>query len=191
MRRRVGSPNASVIADTAAVNVVPAGSPPEAARGMTGIVPIRIVQIGRRSARPATRPERRAAMPVTPEQLIEALRPVEDPELHRSIVDLGMVRRAELDADGVASVLVALTVAGCPLRNEIQSRVDAALLAARWGHRRRPRVHGDDRSGARGPAGQAAGQRPRPVTHATDNPRVTPPGVPCRSTSRVRGPVRC
>ena len=66
-------------------------------------------------------------MPVTPEQLIEALRPVEDPELHRSIVDLGMVRRAEVDARGVASVLVALTVAGCPLRNEIQSRVDQAL----------------------------------------------------------------
>ena len=68
-------------------------------------------------------------MPVTTEQLVEALRPVEDPELHRSIVELGMVRRAELRADGVASVLVALTVAGCPLRNEITSRVDAALLA--------------------------------------------------------------
>jgi ATP-binding protein involved in chromosome partitioning len=29
---------------------------------------------------------------VTEEQIIEALRPVEDPELHRSIVDLGMLR---------------------------------------------------------------------------------------------------
>ena len=28
-------------------------------------------------------------MPVTTEQVIEVLRPVEDPELHRSIVDLG------------------------------------------------------------------------------------------------------
>jgi ATP-binding protein involved in chromosome partitioning len=66
-------------------------------------------------------------MPVTSEQLVDALRPVEDPELHRSIVDLGMVRRAELLPDGTASVLVALTVAGCPLRNEIQQRVDGAL----------------------------------------------------------------
>jgi ATP-binding protein involved in chromosome partitioning len=66
-------------------------------------------------------------MPVTPEQLVDALRPVEDPELHRSIVDLGMVRRAEVGADGVASVLIALTVPGCPLRNEIQARVDRAL----------------------------------------------------------------
>ena len=59
-------------------------------------------------------------------QLVDALRPVEDPELHRSIVDLGMLRRAELGADGTAHILVALTVAGCPLRNEIQNRVTAA-----------------------------------------------------------------
>ncbi|MDJ0769891.1 MAG: P-loop NTPase [Ilumatobacter sp.] len=65
---------------------------------------------------------------VSSEQLIEALRPVEDPELHRSIVDLGMLRRAELDGDGTAQILVALTVAGCPLRNEIQNRVTAAVL---------------------------------------------------------------
>jgi len=64
---------------------------------------------------------------VTKEQLVEALRPVQDPELHRSIVDLGMLREAEVDASGTAHILVALTVAGCPLRNEIQSRVRGAL----------------------------------------------------------------
>jgi ATP-binding protein involved in chromosome partitioning len=68
-------------------------------------------------------------MAVTNEQLVEALRPVEDPELHRSIVDLGMLRRAEVGADGTAQILVALTVAGCPLRNEITNRVTAAATA--------------------------------------------------------------
>ncbi|MGZ4804869.1 MAG: Mrp/NBP35 family ATP-binding protein [Ilumatobacteraceae bacterium] len=63
----------------------------------------------------------------TNEQIIEALRPVEDPELRRSIVDLGMVRNVALDDDGVLDVRIALTVAGCPLRNEITSRVTAAL----------------------------------------------------------------
>ena len=63
----------------------------------------------------------------TNEQIIDALRPVEDPELHRSIVDLGMVRRAEMQPDGSAAVLIALTIAGCPLRNEIQNRVKGAL----------------------------------------------------------------
>ncbi len=64
----------------------------------------------------------------TPEQIIEALRPVEDPELHRSIVDLGMVRNVEVRPDGSVAVLIALTIAGCPLRNEIQNRVTGALV---------------------------------------------------------------
>ena len=39
-------------------------------------------------------------MPATREQIVEALRPVQDPELHRSIVDLGMVRDVAPAADG-------------------------------------------------------------------------------------------
>ena len=68
-------------------------------------------------------------MPLTREQVIETLRPVEDPELHRSIVDLGMVKDVRLDGDRVG-VLVALTIAGCPLRNEITNRVTDALKVA-------------------------------------------------------------
>jgi ATP-binding protein involved in chromosome partitioning len=68
-------------------------------------------------------------MSPTPEQVIEALRPVQDPELHRSIVDLDMVRKAEVGADGRAQVQIALTVAGCPLRGEITQRVTTALVA--------------------------------------------------------------
>ena len=60
-------------------------------------------------------------------QLVEALRPVQDPELHRSIVDLGMLRQADLDEHGTAHILVALTIAGCPLRNEITNRVTGAV----------------------------------------------------------------
>ena len=65
-------------------------------------------------------------MTATVEQIIEALRPVEDPELHRSIVDLGMVRDVNVSANGV-SLTVVLTVPGCPLRNEIQNRVTTAV----------------------------------------------------------------
>jgi len=64
----------------------------------------------------------------TTDQIIEALRPVEDPELHRSIVDLGMVRDITMKG-GVVSLTVVLTIAGCPLRNEIQNRVGTALRA--------------------------------------------------------------
>jgi ATP-binding protein involved in chromosome partitioning len=64
----------------------------------------------------------------TQADIVEALRPVEDPELHRSIVDLDMVRGIEIDGDAVR-VTVALTVAGCPLRTEITNRVTGAVTA--------------------------------------------------------------
>ncbi len=67
-------------------------------------------------------------MAVTESDIIEALRPVEDPELHRSIVDLDMVRKVDIDLPTV-TVLIALTIPGCPLRNEIQNRVTTAVTA--------------------------------------------------------------
>ncbi|MFV0524318.1 MAG: Mrp/NBP35 family ATP-binding protein [Acidimicrobiales bacterium] len=67
-------------------------------------------------------------MTITEQSVIDALRPVQDPELHRSIVDLGMVRTVEVSLPAVA-VAVDLTVAGCPLRNEIERSVTAAVTA--------------------------------------------------------------
>ncbi len=60
--------------------------------------------------------------------VIDALRPVEDPELHRSIVDLGMVKAVAIEGS-LVRVAIALTVAGCPLRAEIEQRVTAAVTA--------------------------------------------------------------
>jgi len=62
-------------------------------------------------------------------QILEALRPVQDPELHRSIVDLDMVRDIRIGTDGRVAVTVALTVVGCPLRAEITDRVTRAVGA--------------------------------------------------------------
>ncbi|MDY7099628.1 MAG: Mrp/NBP35 family ATP-binding protein [Actinomycetota bacterium] len=67
-------------------------------------------------------------MAVTEAEVIEALRPVNDPELHRSIVDLGMLRGVTIDG-GRIGVQVALTVQGCPLRAEIDNRVSTAVVA--------------------------------------------------------------
>jgi ATP-binding protein involved in chromosome partitioning len=65
---------------------------------------------------------------VTEAQVVDALRPVQDPELHRSIVDLGMHRGTVIDG-GHVDVQIALTIAGCPLRNEITTRVTDAVKA--------------------------------------------------------------
>ena len=67
-------------------------------------------------------------MPVSEADVVEVLRPVEDPELRRSIVDLGMVRGIDI-AGGELAVTIALTVAGCPLKAEIDNRVKTPLLA--------------------------------------------------------------
>ena len=66
-------------------------------------------------------------MSLTREQIVDALRPVEDPELHRSIVDIGMLRDVEIAGNGDVRIQIALTVAGCPLRNEITNRVQSAV----------------------------------------------------------------
>jgi ATP-binding protein involved in chromosome partitioning len=63
---------------------------------------------------------------LTEADVIAALTPVEDPELHRSIVDLGMVKSVAIDG-GTVSVQIALTVPGCPLKAEIGRRVTEAL----------------------------------------------------------------
>ena len=52
-----------------------------------------------------------------------ALRGVVDPELGSDIVDLGMVPNIELNDEGDAVVHVALTIAACPMRDQIENDV--------------------------------------------------------------------
>jgi ATP-binding protein involved in chromosome partitioning len=65
-----------------------------------------------------------AAMPLpTQDQVTEKLRGVIDPELRRSIVELGMVRSIEIKDDGRVEVVVSLTTAGCPIRAHFEGAV--------------------------------------------------------------------
>src|SRR5260370_42306193 len=63
----------------------------------------------------------------TPEQVAQALSTVNDPEIHRPITDLGMVKSIEVTPGGVVLVGVWLTVSGCPLRETITRDVTAAV----------------------------------------------------------------
>ena len=56
---------------------------------------------------------------VTQEQVLEALRKVQDPELHRDIVSLGMVKDLAV-ANGKVAFTVELTTPACPLRESIE-----------------------------------------------------------------------
>src|SRR6201993_2987390 len=63
----------------------------------------------------------------TPEQVAQALSTVNDPEIHRPITELGMVKSIEVTPGGVILVGVWLTVSGCPLRDTITRDVTAAV----------------------------------------------------------------
>ncbi|EYB67344.1 hypothetical protein DEIPH_ctg044orf0071 [Deinococcus phoenicis] len=56
-----------------------------------------------------------------------ALKTVNDPELHRDLVSLGMIERAEIEGN-VAHVKVNLTTPACPLKGQIEGDVRAAVL---------------------------------------------------------------
>jgi ATP-binding protein involved in chromosome partitioning len=63
------------------------------------------------------------------DQITEALQAVIDPELRRSIVELGMVRQIDISENGVVDVTVSLTTAGCPIRGHFQTSVAQAVSA--------------------------------------------------------------
>ena len=63
------------------------------------------------------------------EQIQRALAGVQDPEIHRPITELGMVKSVDVTGDGSVKVAVYLTVAGCPMRERITRDVTAAVQA--------------------------------------------------------------
>jgi len=60
------------------------------------------------------------------DEILSALESVYDPELGRSVVELDMVRDVSVEG-GRVTVVIALTVPGCPLRASFQEQVEKAL----------------------------------------------------------------
>ncbi len=63
----------------------------------------------------------------TEDAIRTALSRVNDPEIHKPITELGMVKGVEISTDGSVDIGIYLTVAGCPMRNEITERVTKAV----------------------------------------------------------------
>jgi ATP-binding protein involved in chromosome partitioning len=63
------------------------------------------------------------------DEILRALEVVIDPELHRSIVELDMVRSIDVSANGVVDVTVSLTTPGCPIKGHFQTAVAQAVSA--------------------------------------------------------------
>ncbi|GFP29071.1 ATP-binding protein involved in chromosome partitioning [Candidatus Hakubella thermalkaliphila] len=63
---------------------------------------------------------------LTEASVLEALKTVNDPELHKDLVSLGMVENIRLDGAKVA-VKINLTTPACPLKGQIEGDVRAAI----------------------------------------------------------------
>lgn len=65
-------------------------------------------------------------MAITKEQVLDQLRTVNDPELHKDLVTLNMVKDVTVQ-DGQVTVAVELTTPACPLKDKIREDVEQAV----------------------------------------------------------------
>ena len=65
---------------------------------------------------------------LTEQDVLTALKGVKDPDLHRDLVDLGMIKNIQI-GDGTISLVVNLTTPACPLKAKIEADVREALNA--------------------------------------------------------------
>lgn len=63
---------------------------------------------------------------LTQDKVMEALQHVQDPELHKSVVELNMVRNVQIDGSAI-KLEVVLTIQGCPLKGKIREDVENSL----------------------------------------------------------------
>jgi ATP-binding protein involved in chromosome partitioning len=64
----------------------------------------------------------------TEQEILQALKQIEDPDLHRDIVSLGFVSGVTID-DGKVGVKIVLTTPACPVRDEMKQQAEQILAA--------------------------------------------------------------
>src|SRR5262245_5874528 len=67
-------------------------------------------------------------MPVEQASVLEALKIVQDPDLHRDIVSLGFIRDLKIDSGRVAFT-IELTTPACPVKDQMRDQARAAVMA--------------------------------------------------------------
>lgn len=67
----------------------------------------------------------------TEQEIYEALKPVEDPELHLSVVDLGLIYGVKFEQEGKKVLIdMTLTSIACPVGPQLRAAVHAAAAKA-------------------------------------------------------------
>ncbi len=66
-------------------------------------------------------------MPLREEEILDRLRPIFDPELDVSVVDLGLIYSVAASEDGAVRVVHTLTTPGCPIGSAVSQAIRAVL----------------------------------------------------------------
>jgi len=65
---------------------------------------------------------------ITPDEIMEKLKPIQDPEIHLGIVDLGLIYDVHVDEDDIIDVTMTLTTPACPLGPLLIAQIQDALM---------------------------------------------------------------
>ena len=65
---------------------------------------------------------------VSEDSVLEVLKQVEDPDLHKDIVSLGFVKKVQIQGKKV-SVIVELTTPACPVKDLLRDQCQKAILS--------------------------------------------------------------
>src|ERR671939_40707 len=66
------------------------------------------------------------------QEVLDALRVVRDPDLHRDIVSLGFVQNLKIEPSGAVAFNVNLTTPACPVKDELKSQARMAVANLPW-----------------------------------------------------------
>ncbi|MBV9170658.1 MAG: Mrp/NBP35 family ATP-binding protein [Chloroflexi bacterium] len=66
------------------------------------------------------------------QEVLDALRVVRDPDLHRDIVSLGFVQNVQIEPNGAVAFNVNLTTPACPVKDELKNHARMAVANLPW-----------------------------------------------------------
>ena len=66
---------------------------------------------------------------VTQEQVLNSLRSVQDPDLHKDIVSLGFIQNLSIEESGAVSFDLVLTTPACPVKDDLRDQAASAVRA--------------------------------------------------------------
>ena len=66
------------------------------------------------------------------QEVLDALRVVQDPDLHRDIVSLGFIQELNIEPSGRVDFKINLTTPACPVKDQLQAQARQVVANLPW-----------------------------------------------------------